>query len=84
VTPRPPPGRKAIDAALLTALEGHVETLKAQLAATEGKASEDASATLGRRDRTAEAIGAFKNLAERLEAIAETRRPWWHRMLWSG
>jgi hypothetical protein len=32
--------------------------------------------------KTAEAIGAFKSLAERLEAMAEARRPWWHRMLW--
>jgi hypothetical protein len=34
--------------------------------------------------KTAQAIAAFESLAQRLEAIAEARRPLWHRLLWRG
>ena len=68
-------------AALITALEGHVATLKAdverleaQLAAAEARASGEAA-------RTAQAIAAFAGLADQLDALAEARaRPWWRRI----
>ncbi len=73
VTPRSSPGRKAVDPALVTALESHIktlqgdnETLKEQLAAEQAK--------------TSQAITAFASLAERLDALAAERaRPWWRR-----
>ena len=34
--------------------------------------------------KTAQAIAAFESLAQRLEAMAEARRPLWHRLLWRG
>jgi chromosome segregation ATPase len=55
-------------------LSAHVETLKGQLAAAEARAGEEAA-------KTAQAIAAFQNLAEQLEAIAEARRPWWRRLV---
>ena len=51
--------------------------LKAQLAAAEARAADEAA-------KTARAIAAFESLAERLEAIAASKRaiePWWHRLL---
>jgi hypothetical protein len=30
--------------------------------------------------KTAQAIAAFESLAQRLEAIAAVRRPWWRRL----
>jgi hypothetical protein len=56
------------------ALAGHVDTLKAALAAAEARASEESA-------KSAQAIAAFSALAERLEAIAEARRPWWRRLV---
>jgi len=68
-----------------------IDTLKAQLAASEerttatearvtaadARASEESA-------KTAQAIAAFEGLAQRLEAMAEARRPLWHRLLWRG
>jgi hypothetical protein len=51
-----------------------VDTLKAQLAGAETRASEESA-------KTAQAIAAFESLARRLEAIAEARRPWWRRLV---
>jgi hypothetical protein len=81
---------RAADAATIKALEGHVaslktenerlaatiETLKAQLAGTETRASEESA-------KTAQAIAAFEQLALKLEAIAAERatKPWWQRLL---
>jgi hypothetical protein len=31
--------------------------------------------------RPAQAIAAFESLAQRLEAMAEARRPWWRRLV---
>jgi hypothetical protein len=31
--------------------------------------------------KAAQAIAAFQSLAERLEAVAEARRPWWRRLV---
>jgi hypothetical protein len=46
----------------------------AELAAANGRASEESA-------KTAQAIAAFESLAQRLEAIAEARRPAWRRWL---
>jgi hypothetical protein len=35
-------------------------------------------------ERADRAITAFESLAQRLEAMAAAKRPWWHRMLWNG
>jgi hypothetical protein len=102
---------------LIKALEAHVETLKAQLAAAEaridkqaddmvaydtayaaGLAAERAKAErmtaefaardaqhaadlAGERARTEKAIAAFASLADRLDALANQRRPWWQRLV---
>ena len=84
------PVRKSVDPALVHALEGHVaslktenerlaaalETLKAELAAANARASEESA-------KTAQAIAAFETLAQRLEAMAAQRaiKPWWQRLL---
>jgi DNA repair exonuclease SbcCD ATPase subunit len=54
-----------------------IDTLKAQLARAETRASEESA-------KTARAIAAFQSLAERLEAMAEARRPWWRRLRMTG
>jgi hypothetical protein len=94
-TPRSPPGRKAVDPALLTALEGHVATLKAELEHRDAEI-DTLKAELGPRNselvaanarageesaKTAQAIAAFEGLAKRLEALAEAKRPAWRRWL---
>ena len=58
----------AYDRPLIKALEAHVATLKEQLASEQAK--------------TEKAIEAFRLLADRLDAMAETnqRRPWWKRL----
>ena len=70
--------------AQIAALEAHVETLKAQLAAAEARLVElDARhvADLAQeRERANRAISAFEALVQRLEAMAEARRPWWRRL----
>ena len=85
VTSRPSPGGKAIDPALVSALESHIKTLLgenealkeqlsasgARLAAAEGRAEQEA-------EKTGKAIAAFSDLARRLNALAQERaRPWW-------
>ena len=90
------PTVQATDAALVHALEGHVETLKAdveqlkaQLAASEERATATearVTAAEARADReTAKAeraISEFSALAERLAALAEERaKPWWRRIV---
>jgi hypothetical protein len=67
--------------ALVTALEGHVETLKAQLAAAESRLGDAAVDLATERARTSAAISAFAALAERLDALATVRAtPWWRRL----
>jgi hypothetical protein len=73
--------RKAVDPAIVDtlkehngALEGHVATLKADVEKVEALLASE-------RERTAQAIAAFQSLAERLEAIAEARRPWWRHLV---
>jgi hypothetical protein len=56
-------------------LSAHVETLKAQLAGADARAGEEAA-------KTARAIKAFADLAERLDQLAAERaRPWWRRLV---
>jgi hypothetical protein len=82
------PTVQATDAALVRALEGHVETLKVEIETLKGQlaASEErTTAAEARADReTAKAeraIAEFSTLAERLAALAEERsRPWWRLM----
>jgi len=73
------------NAATIKALEGHVDTLKEQLAAAEARAAGLAVDLNAERARTDKAIAAFASLAERLDALAEERsRPWWRRRWRAG
>jgi hypothetical protein len=76
----------------LTAAAERETRLVAQLAAVEARAEKQAVAFTARdaerlamltaeQARTTQAIAAFSALAERLEAIAEARRPWWRRLV---
>ena len=92
------PGEKGADpahfpaAAMVAALEAHVETLKAQLASAEARADAEAadsaaairafeSQLAAERERADRSIRAFESLAQRLEAMAAARRPWWRRLV---
>jgi hypothetical protein len=58
-------------------LSAHVETLKVQLACAEARAGEEAA-------KTTQAIAAFADLADRLDALAAKsaeRRAWWRRLV---
>jgi hypothetical protein len=76
----------------IKALEAHVATLKEQLAASEARLEKQAADSAERdarhtadlaaeRARTEKAIAAFESLAQRLEAMAAARRPWWRRLV---
>jgi hypothetical protein len=69
-------GRKMADlqgvGSLVETLKAEVERLKDQLAAADARASDEAT-------KTAQAITAFEALAQRLEAMAEAKRPTWWR-----
>ena len=67
------PSRRASEVALIKALQEHVATLKEELA---GASARPATADAER----AKAIAAFTALAERLDALAAQRRPWWRRL----
>ncbi len=95
VTPRSPPGRKASDAQLIKALDSHVETLKAQLAAMAARAerlesdfaardSQHAAELAVERQKADRARAELSALADRLAQLVETnqRRPWWKRLAW--
>jgi hypothetical protein len=58
----------------VASLKTENERLAGQLAGAEARAGEEAA-------KTAQAIRAFESLAERLEALAEARRPWWRRLV---
>jgi len=61
--------------ALTSALESHIKTLQAD---NEALRQQLATADAER----AKAIGAFSDLADRLDALAaERRRPWWRRIM---
>jgi hypothetical protein len=81
VTPRSLPGRKAVDQALVTALQAHNATLKADVERLESMLSAAAADLESERARTSAAISAFSALADRLDALAAERaRPWWRRL----
>jgi hypothetical protein len=61
--------------ATIKALEDHVATLKGEVERLKTLASEESA-------KTAQAIAAFESLAQRLEELAQARRPLWHRLLW--
>jgi hypothetical protein len=79
----------------IKALEAHVATLKEQLAAAEARNAQHVADLAAEQQRTsqaialaseesaktAQAIAAFESLAQRLEAIAAARRPWWRRLV---
>ena len=79
----------------IKALEAHVATLKEQLAAAEARNAQHVADLAAEQQRTsqaialaseesaktAQAIAAFESLAQRLEAMAEARRPWWRRLV---
>ena len=67
---------------LIKALEGHVATLKEQLAASEGRLAAAAADLEAERARADKAISAFASLADRLDQLAaELAWPWWQRLL---
>ena len=61
-----------------------LDALKAQLAAADASASEGIHKLevqlAAERERADKAISAFERLAERLEAMAAAKRPWWRRL----
>jgi chromosome segregation ATPase len=65
----------------VTALQAHVATLKGQLAAAEARVDKSASDLAAEQARTTQAIAAFEQLAQKLEAITEAKRPPWWRLL---
>jgi hypothetical protein len=73
--PTQTPVIRAPDPALTSALESHIKTLQAD---NEALRQQLATADAER----AKAIGAFSDLADRLDALAaERRRPWWRRIM---
>jgi hypothetical protein len=73
---------------LIKALEGHVTTLREQLAAADARLgaadareAQYAADLAAERAQTAKAIEAFASLADRLDQLAAERvRPWWRRL----
>jgi hypothetical protein len=68
------PSERRTDGPTIKALEAHVETLKAQLIAAEGRGEAE-------RVRADQAIAAFASLADRLDQLAHERRPWWRKLI---
>jgi flagellar biosynthesis/type III secretory pathway protein FliH len=74
--------------AQIARMEGELAGMREALAEARARASaagaraEAAETRAGEESaKTAQAIAAFQSLAERLEAIAEARRPWWRRLV---
>jgi hypothetical protein len=66
---------------LVTALEGHVETLKAQLAASEARVTATEVQLAEANAKADQAIAEFCVPAERLAVLAqEGSRPWWRQL----
>jgi hypothetical protein len=81
VTPRSPPARKAVDPALVTALQAHNETLKGDIEALRAQLELAGGELQAERARTSAAISAFADLADRLDQLAAERaKPWWRRL----
>jgi hypothetical protein len=69
------------NSAHVTALEGHIEILKADVAKLEAQPSLGGADLEAERARNASAIEAFSALADRLDKLAAERaRPWWRRL----
>lgn len=79
---------RTVDPALVTALQAHNDTLKAdiealrvQLAAADARLVDAGADLAAERARTEKAISAFASLADRLDALAAERaKPWWRRL----
>ena len=67
----------------MTALKAHIETLKAELQTLKGQRAGAETRVSWEAAKTAEAIAAFEQLVQRLEAMAAQRavKPWWQRLL---
>ena len=83
------PSEPRVDQALMDSLREHVaslkaenETLRTQLAGAEDRAAAESARANEESAKTAQAIAAFESLAQRLEELAQARRPLWHRLLW--
>jgi outer membrane murein-binding lipoprotein Lpp len=62
-------------------LEGHVQTLNADVERLEAQLAGAAADLAAEREKTDKAIAAFAALAERPDALAAERsRPWWRRL----
>jgi hypothetical protein len=76
--------RERADSALVAAdtrAKAVIEKLEAVIATERERA--DCALTV-ERERANRAIAAFESLAQRLEAMAEAKRPLWHWLLWRG
>jgi hypothetical protein len=63
-------------------LQGHIESLKAQIAAADHRDAERLAELAHESELAHKAISAFVALAERLDALAAGRaRPWWRRLV---
>ena len=58
----------------LTEARARAAAAEARAEAAEARAGEESA-------KTAQAIAAFESLAQRLETIAEARRPWWRKLV---
>jgi chromosome segregation ATPase len=64
----------------VAAVEAHNATLKADIEKIEAQLATERGDLASERTRADKAIAAFESLAQRLEAMAEARRPWWRRL----
>jgi hypothetical protein len=72
------PAEPGSDAHLVDALEAHIATLKARLAAADEREARLCADLAAERATAAQALEAFADLAARLEALAAERsRGWW-------
>jgi hypothetical protein len=89
VTLRSPTGRKAVDPALVAALESHIKTLhgenevlKQQLAAADARDAQHAADLAAERAQTQKAIATFSAVEQLLDVLAAERaKPWWRRLV---
>jgi multidrug resistance efflux pump len=71
---------------LISALEGHVETLKAELAAERERTGQSRAEIERERARAEKAVSDYMRLADEYqrraddEVAAERSRPWWKRI----
>ena len=80
---------RSAKAALQHALESHVETLRADIAALKAQPAAAEARAAEEANKTTRAIAAFADLARRLNALAAERErqpppPWWRRLRITG